>query len=391
MASPLTHLSKCCAVVSLTAMSLLAACGESNTYVAPPPPKVTVAAPEKRLVTRYLETTGNSAAVNTASLVARVSGFVQGIEYKDGDLVKKGATLFIIEPETYQLKLKQSQASEDAARATLKQNKADYERTAELASRGNASKQALDNATAVRDSAQAKLQQAEIDTKLAAINVGYTQVTAPFDSIITARQVSIGDYVGATTSPTVLATAVQLDPIYVNFTISEQEVLRVRAQMRKLGLTPRDIKDVPVEIGLQTESGYPHKGMLDYVSPSVDASTGTLAARAILQNPNQVLLPGMFVRVRVPLRKQDDSLLVPDVALGTDQGGRYLLVVGKDDVVEQRKVEVGVLDGTMRVIEKGIAPDDRVVVNGILRAIPGQKVEPQRAAGTPPSGKTSAN
>jgi RND family efflux transporter MFP subunit len=391
MATPLKQFPRFYVSLSLSALLLLTACDESNTYVAPPPPKVTVAVPQKRAVTHYLETTGNSAAVNTASLVARASGFIQGIEYKDGEMVKKGTTLFIIEPDTYELKLKQAQASEDAARATLKQNKSDYERTAELASHGNASKQALDKATAVRESAQAKLQQAEADTKLAALNVGYTHVTAPFDSTITARQVSIGDYVGATASPTVLATAVQLDPIHVNFNVSEQDVLRIRAEMRKRGMTSEDLKKVAVEVGLQNETGYPHKGLLDYVSPTVDASTGTLTARAILQNPKEVLLPGMFVRVRVPLHTLDNALVVPDVALGTDQSGRYLLVVGKDNVVEQRTVEVGVLEGTLRVIEKGIAPDDRVVVNGILRAVPGQKVEPHMAASTPPSGKTTAN
>jgi len=379
------------AVTALTAVSLLAACGEKNTYVAPPPPKVTVALPVQRPVTHYLETTGNSAAVNTASLVARVPGFLQGIEYKDGDMVKKGTTLFIIEPEPYELKLKQSQASAEASRATLKQNAADYQRTAELASHGNASKSALDKATAVRDAAKAKLEQDQIDTRLAAINVGYTRVTAPFNGIITARQVSIGDYVGASAAPTVLATAVQLEPIHVNFSVSERDVLRIRAEMRERGLTPQDLKKFPVEVGLQTESGYPHKGVLDYVSPTVDPSTGTLTVRGLLQNSDHALLPGMFVRVRVPTSKQENALLVPDVALGTDQSGRYLLVVGKDNVVEQRKVEIGALDGTMRVIEKGIASGDRVVVNGILRAIPGQKVEPQLAAGTSPPGKTSAN
>jgi RND family efflux transporter MFP subunit len=130
---------------------------------------------------------------------------------------------------------------------------------------------------------------------------------------------------------------------------------------------------------LQNENGYPHAGTLDYASPTVDSTTGTLAVRAILQNPKRVILPGMFVRVRIPTRQQN-ALLVPDAALGTDQSGRYLLVVGKDDVVEQRNVTIGSLDGTMRVIEKGIKPDDRVIVAGLLQAVPGQKVEPHMAA-----------
>ena len=134
---------------------------------------------------------------------------------------------------------------------------------------------------------------------------------------------------------------------------------------------------MPVEVGLQTETGYPHKGKLDYVAPTINQSTGTLAVRGILPNPDRVLLPGYFVRVRVPVDQQQDALLVPDVALGSDQGGRYVLVVNDDNVVEQRKVETGQLDGGLRVIESGLKPDDRVVVAGLLRAIPGQKVEPQ--------------
>ena len=366
----------------LTALALLAGCGESNTYVAPPPPKVTVAAPAKRTVTLHLEATGNTAAVNTANLVARVAGFLETVNYQDGDLVKKGTVLFTIEPESYELKLKQSQAAEDSARATLKQTQLEFDRQTELFSRGNASKTTLDNATASRDNAAANLRQAEINTKLAAINYGYTSVTAPFDGVVTARKVSVGEYVGANSSPTVLATIVELDPIYVNFTVSEQDVIRIRARIRELGLTPDDLKKVPVEVGLQTEEGFPHVGTLNYASPTVDSTTGTLAARAILSNTKRELLPGLFVRVRLPLRKVD-ALLVPDVALGADQSGRYLLVVGKDNVVEQRKVEIGALDGTDRIINKGIGPDDRVIVAGLLRAVPGQKVDPQTAPAAP--------
>ena len=367
-------------LATLIIVAALAGCGQSNTYVAPPPPKVTVAKPVQRAVTIYLDATGNTAAVNTANLVARVPGFVQTINYKDGDLVKKGTLLFTIEPESYELKVKQSQAAQAGAQAAVKQTQADFERQSTLAAQGNASKAALDTSTANRDNAKANLQQAEINTKLAAINYGYTSVTAPFDGVVTARKVSIGDYVGANSTPTVLATIVQSDPIYVNFNVDEQDVIRIREQIRKRGLTPEDLKKVPVEVGLQTEEGYPHKGHLDYASPTVDSSTGTLAARAILDNPARVLLPGMFVRVRVPRSEMNNALLVPDSALGSDQGGRYLLVVGKDNVVEQRTVEIGQLEGALRVIDKGIKPDDSVIVAGLLRAVPGQKVDPHTAA-----------
>ena len=233
--------------------------GNDNRYVAPPAPRVTVAVPARKPVTRYLEATGNTAAVNSATLVARVQGFLQKIHYSDGDLVKQGQTLFTIEPEPYKLKLEQAQAAEAGAQATLKQTEAEYERQSDLAARQIASKQTLDNALANRDSAKAKLKQAQVDTSQAAINLGYTEVKAPFDGIVTARLVSIGELVGAQ-GPTQLASIVQIDPIYVNFNISEQDVLHAREEIRRLGLTPADLKKIPVEVALQTDAGYPHQG-----------------------------------------------------------------------------------------------------------------------------------
>jgi len=381
MRVPLAIGDKWPAAAALLALATLSACDNRNAYVPPPPPKVTVAVPDQRNVTLHLEATGNSAAINSANLVARVSGFVRTINYKDGDAVKTGTVLFTIEPETYKLKLDQAKAAEESARATVTQTEADYERQATLVKTSAVSKSAVDSSLAARDTARANLTQAEINTRLADMNYGYSSVTAPFDGIVTARTVSVGEYVGGTSTPTVLATIVQIVPIYVNFSVSEQDVIRIRDYMRQHGLTPQDLKKVPVEIGLQTESGYPHKGTLDYAAPQIDTSTGTLAARGILENADRTLLPGNFVRVRVPIGGTlDNALLVPETALGTDQSGRYLLVVGKDDVVEQRKVEVGPAEGTERVIAKGLAAGDRVIVEGLLRAVPGQKVDPHTAS-----------
>ncbi len=374
------------AILAPLAGLLLAGCGEENKYVAPPPPTVTVMTPVKQTVTRYLEATGSMAAINTVNLVARVSGFIQSINYKDGDQVKAGTTLFVIEPEPYKLKLEQAQASQASAEASLRQLEAEYKRQTDLAQRQIASQATLETALANRDGGKAKLDSAKADTAQAEINLGYTEVKAPFDGVVSARQVSLGDLVGAS-GPTQLATIVQTDPIYVNFNLNERDVLRVREEIRRLGLTQADLKKVPVEVGLQTDTGYPHKGTLDYAAPTINASTGTLAVRGILQNPTRVLLPGYFVRVRVPEDEEKDALLVPDAALGSDQSGRYVLVVNKDNVVEQRKVEIGPLVNELRVIEKGLNPDDRVIVAGLLRAIPGQKVDPHtQAADARPAG-----
>ncbi len=354
---------------------LLAGCGQNNTYVAPPPPKVTVATPVEQKVTRYFETTGNAAAMNSANLVARVSGFLTEIAYQDGTPVKKGDHLFTIEPEPYQLKLQQAQAAEAGAAATLTQAQADFDRQQELVARQAVSKATLDSSTATRDGAKAKLQQAQGDTKQAQINLDYTRVVAPFDGIVTARQVSIGELVGVSGTQA-LATIVQLNPIYVNFNASERDVLRVRDMLVKRGETALELIGTSVEIGLQTDRGYPHKGKLDYVAPTVDPGTGTLAARAVLPNEQRLLLPGFFVRVRVPL-EETPAMLVPSVALGSDQAGRYVLVVDGDNTVQQRKVTVGPTVGESAVIEDGLKSGERVIIAGLLRAVPGQKVDPQ--------------
>src|SRR6185436_9955254 len=208
---------------AIAAMGILSAC-EQNTFVPPPPPKVDVAVPVQGSFTRYLEATGNTAPVKSVDLVARVQGFLQTIEYKDGASVKEGAPLFTIEPETYKLKLEQAQAAESGAQATLRQAEADFKRQQDLVQRQAVSQATLDNSTSARDNAQANLLQAQVNTKIAAVNYGYTNVTAPFDGVVSAHLASVGELVGAS-SPTQLATIVALDPIWVNFHVNEQDVL----------------------------------------------------------------------------------------------------------------------------------------------------------------------
>ena len=353
----------------------LAGCDQQNTYAPPPPPKVDVALPVKENVTPYLEATGNTAAVNQTALVARVQGFIEEIEYNDGDAVKAGTVLFVIEPEPYQLALDQANAAKASADASVKLSQAEYERQAALVAKTFATQQDLQKAEAQREADLAIQQQAASNVKQAQLNLSYTQVKAPFDGVVTARLVSVGELVIAST--TALATIVQFNPIYVNFNVSEKDVLRIRADMKKRGMTAQDLKKVRAEVGLQSETGYPHVGTLDYVAPTITSSTGMLAVRAVLPNAERQLLPGYFVRVRVPLFEEPGMLLVPDRAIGSDQSGRYVLVAGKDNIVEQRKVEIGQLVGELRVVTTGVAPEDRVVVSGLLSAIPGQKIEPQ--------------
>jgi RND family efflux transporter MFP subunit len=357
-------------------LTLLTACGQENRFVAPPPPTVIVQLPLQQTVTPYLEATGNAASVNTVKLLARVQGYVQEIKYQDGATVKKGTPLFVIEPEPYKVQLEQAQATEEGAKATLVNAEAQFTRQQELQSKDVSTQANLDQARAARDTARANVLQAQAATQTAEINLGYTTVSAPFDGVVTARKVSVGELVGGDHTSE-LATIVQIDPIWVWFNLSERDVQRVRAQMAERAVTIADlINKVPIEVGLQTETGYPHKGVLDYSAPDVNQSTGTLQVRGIFENAKQALLPGYFVRVRVPLRPEQ-ALLVPEVAVGADQAGRYVLTVNADSIVEQRRVQLGQTTGEMRVIESGLKPDERVVVSGILDAVPGQKVDPQ--------------
>lgn len=371
-------------LIALAFAGVLAGCEDANRYVPPPPPQVAVANPLSMKVTAYLEETGTLAAVNSVDLVARIPGFVTAIQYTDGAFVKKGTPLFQIEPPPYKAKLDQAVAAVDAAKAQLANSEAEFERQADLVKRQVSTQANYDKALAQRDSDKANLEAQEANAEVAKINYGYTEVAAPFDGVVSARLISVGEYVGANNTPTKLATIVQVDPIWVNFNINEQDVQRIRAERAKLGLTSNDVNNIPVEVGLQTDTGFPYKGHLDYAAPTLTAGTGTLAVRGIIDNPKAALLPGYYVRVRVPGPGQE-RLLVPDVAIGSDQGGRYVLVLNADNVIAQRKVTPGQLVGPMRVILDGLKPDDRVVVDGLLRAIPGQKVDPKVETLTAPS------
>jgi membrane fusion protein, multidrug efflux system len=354
-----------------------AACKKENAYVPPPPPQVGVAKPVQQEVVPYLELTGNAVAYNQVDLEARVQGYLQEINYKDGTEVKLADTLFVIEPAPYQAQLQQAQAALAATQADLVQSEAEFYRQSTLGKSDFASQSKVDEARAKRDNDKAKILSNQAGVTIAAINLGYTRVNAPFDGVVTAHLVSVGGLVGSN-GVTKLASIVQLDPIYASFTVSEQQVLRIKAALAARNVKPGDIKDTPVEVGLMTEDGYPHVGALDYVAPMIDAATGTLTARGLLQNANRALLPGMFLRIRLPLARQKmNALLVPDMALGADQSGRYVLVVDKDNVVQQRTVRIGQLEGSLRVISSGVAPDDLVVISGNQKAIPGEKVAPQ--------------
>jgi membrane fusion protein, multidrug efflux system len=374
-----------CYGLALAVLLSLAGCKKQNAFVAPPPPQVGVAHALQQEVTPYLELTGNAQAVNQVDLVARVQGFLQEINYQDGAAAKQGDTLFVIEPAPYQARLQQAQAQLASAQAQLAQTAAEYKRQASLGRTDYSSQSQVQVALAAQQTNQANVDNQQAGVTQAAITLAYTRVTAPFDGQVEAHQVSIGSLVGYS-GPTVLATIVQLDPIRVIGSISEQDVLRIKDTMPKHAFGPADIAKVPIEVGRMDETGYPLNGKLDYVAPTIDTSSGTLTVRGILANADHALLPGMFVRMRIPMTQQKAlAFLVPDIALGSDQGGRYLLVVDKDNVVQQRPVQTGSAVGDLRVITSGLATGDRVVVSGLQKASPGAKVVPNEVQIAAPS------
>ncbi|MBV8594125.1 MAG: efflux RND transporter periplasmic adaptor subunit, partial [Caulobacteraceae bacterium] len=318
-------------------------------------------------------------AYNSVDLVARVQGYLETINYQDGSFVTKGTRLFGIEQDTYQQQLDQAQATLAANQATLEYNKAEFQRQSTLGQQDFASRATVQQWKANQDSATAQVMSANAQIELAKINLGYTNVLAPFDGVVSNHLVDVGALVG-NGGATKLATIVQMDPMYVYFTLSESQVLSIKDNNAKMGLPFRttDLGGIPVEIGLQGEEGYPHKGHMNYADPQVNQSTGALTARAIFDNKDGALLPGLFVRVRTPIGHLDKAMLTRNDAIGTSQEGPYVLVVSPDNVIQRKVVKTGDKEGQLRIIEAGLDPSDWVVTEGIQRAFPGAKVEPQR-------------
>jgi multidrug efflux system membrane fusion protein len=356
----------------------LSACKPENKFMPPPPAEISVALPLQQQVAPFEVLTGNTVSFATVDLVARVEGFLTAIKYTDGAFVKKGDTLFVIEQTMYKAQVKEAEAGVAAAKAALVQAEAEFTRQQTLLRQNVSSQATFDVAQAKRDSARASVESNEGNLTVAQTNLGYTTVLAPFDGIVSKHLITVGELVGNGVA-TKLATIVQLDPMYVTFNMSEQDVLQIRANLKERRLDVEELSKIPLSIGLMNEDGFPHQGFLNYVSPELDASTGTILVRGLFSNPTRALVPGFFVRVKVPKGLgATASLLVPNRLIAEDQAGKYLLVVNKDNVVEQVRITTGqLITGGLRVIATGLKADDRVVLSTNSRAIPGGKVVPK--------------
>jgi RND family efflux transporter MFP subunit len=345
---------------------------------APAVPTIPVVLPKVQAVSESLETTGNAEAVNQVKLVARVAGYLDRIHFQDGQLVKKDDLLFTIQQDQYRDQLQQAQAQLKAQEVLRDHAHLEVGRYTALLKQHATSQVDVDHWVYEEKTAEANILAAEAQVRLAELNLGYTEVKAPFDGQMGKHLIDVGNVVGGAGQPAALADVTQLDPIYVVANISSQQALQIRTNLDQRRLSLDELHQVPVEAALADETGFPHHGTIEYVAPQIDQQTGTLYVRGIMRNPNRTLLPGAFVKIRLPMGKVTQSaLLVPQRTLQEDQGGRYLFVVVDDDVVQKRYVQLGSLVGDLQVATSGIGRNDRIVVGELWRVTPGTKVVPK--------------
>ncbi len=372
--------------------TLVASCGERQQQGGPPPPAVTVAKPIKRTVFDYDEYVGRFAAINSVEVRARVSGYLEGLHFKDGQMVKQGDLLFTIDKRPFQNTLDQARANLVQAQSNLAYTESDYTRGQQLVRDKTITDQTFEQRAQAFRNAKASVSNNEAAVRQAELDLEFTELRAPVNGRIGDRRVSPGNLVtgGTGGNTTMLATIVSTDPIYFEFTFDEASYLRYERLANKGEDVASRNASVPIALKLIDESDFDHKGRMDFVDNVIDRSTGTIRGRAVLENSNGVFTPGMFARVRVPASAPYEALLVPDAAIGTEQARRFVIVIDEQDTARPKYVTLGQLTpDNLRVIKEGIGPDDRGVVRGLMQARPGQKVRPEEQ-GTKPAGPASA-
>ncbi len=378
---PKTKFSAVLMVVAVFSVSIFG-CGE-KVEVAPPPPEVIVSHPLKKEVTQYLEFTGTTAALEFVEIRARVEGWLETIHFTPGAQVKKGDLLFVIDPRPFQAQVDQSEAALKGKQADLQLKQANLKRAQQLLSSASISQLQYDVENANEAVARAQVGIAQADLEKARLDLAYTRLNSPTNGRVSRNYVDIGNLVGAK-DKTLLTEIVNDSSVYLYFDVSERDLLMIMRKWPRIETEPIPEKEKPpAYLQLADETDFPHVGKVDFVESRVDPSTGTLRVRAIFSNDMGILVAGLFGRVRVPM-EQKEAFLVPEIAVGISQAGRYVLVVNKDKIVEQRLVKTGQLEGTLRVIEEGLAKDEWVVVNAIQRARPGAKVSPKETTITEP-------
>jgi RND family efflux transporter MFP subunit len=364
-------------VYPLGLLSMLVGCDHPQPP-APPPPAVTVSRPIEREVIEWDEYTGRLKYVRWQEVRPRVSGLIESAAFQEGANVKKGDVLFVIDVRPFKADLDAKIAEVAKADAQLAQAESDFKRFQEAVKTSAVSEKDYDSAKAAADRAKAELAAAKAAVEASRLNVEWCKVISEIDGRISDKRVTEGNLVngGGGGQGTLLTTVISQDPIYCEVTVDEASVLKYARLSREGKRVSARYAKIPVFMGVASETGFPHEGVVDFVDNQIDAGTGTVRARGVFANPDGFLQPGMFARIRVPGSGRYYALLIPDVAIGADQDRRYVLVVNGDNAVEMHPVKLGSLFGELRAIESGIKPDDRIIVNGLQRARPGTKVNP---------------
>ncbi|HEY5781422.1 MAG TPA: efflux RND transporter periplasmic adaptor subunit [Lysobacter sp.] len=368
----------------LLAVLVMAGCSsQAEPNAAPPPPEVSVAQVLNKSVSEWDEFTGRVSAVETVDLRPRVSGYVERVAFQEGQEVKKGDLLFVIDQRRYQAQLAQAQAELERARAESRLAQAQDERAQTLVEAKAISREEFETRRAATTSGNAAVRAAEAAVANAQLDQQFTQVRAPIDGRAGRALVTEGNLAQA--DATLLTTVVSQDPVYIYFESDEQSFLRYQELARK---GERAESKNPVRVGLANEQGYPHEGIVDFVDNQVDSKTGTIRARAVLRNPDRVFTPGLFARVQLEGSSQFKAMLIDDKAVLTDQDRKYVYVLGPKNAATRKDVVLGRMVDGLRVVSSGLAPTDKVIVHGVQKVFfPGMPVTPKTIAmGAPAPG-----
>jgi membrane fusion protein, multidrug efflux system len=358
---------------------IVASCGKSAGPQAPPPPQVSVAQVIEKRVKDWDEFTGRLQAVETVEIRPRVSGYIDKVAFTEGSLVKRGTLLFVIDPRPYQAEYDRAAADLKRFKTALELGRIELARVQHLKDSGAVSQEELDERKSTVAQAEANVAGSAAALEAAALNLNFTKVTSPVDGRVSRAEVTRGNLVtGGTNGGTLLSSVVSMDPIYIYFDADEQSFLRY-SQMARSGERPNSHDSGnPVQVGLANEEGFPHPGTVDFVDNQLNPQTGTIRARAVLQNKEGQFTPGLFARVQLLGSGEYSAILIDDRAVNTDQNQKYVLVLGANNQIEYRKVKLGrVIDG-LRVVREGLKAGDVIVVNGAQRVHPGITVTPQR-------------
>ncbi len=359
----------------------LAACTEKQAQApdGPPPPAVSVANPLEKEVVEWDEYTGRFEAVDTVEVRARISGFLDEVRFTDGAIVKKGDLLFVIDPRPFQRILDRDRAALQGAKVQLEFAQRDLERAKPLVANATISQQVFDQRTQAVRAAEASVLSAEASVRSSALDVEFTRIHSPVSGRISRKLVSEGNYLtGGSGSGTLLTTIVSIDPIYFYFDVSEADFLKYQ-RLGSIMMQPNArVSEVPVQLTLQGDEGFPYAGRMSFIDNRIDQNTGSLRVRAVFDNPNQLFQPGLFARVRLAGSAEYKAVLLPDQAVATDQSNRFVFVAADDGTVSTKPVTLGPMIDGLRVIRAGVRPDDWVIVNGVQRARTGIKVKAEK-------------